>query len=204
MAVKIPPHRTPIKMTGVPKEGWVQIAHGRIFYPLDPKAEDVFIDDIAQGLSRQNRFNGQSDLIINVAQHSCQAAWLAEQDGHDAFIQLAMLMHDAAEYVVGDLIRPIKVNTPGFQETEDAIMKVIVEKFHLPVINHDLQKYYDDLALAWEKRDMYWSAREWPGLPNVPEWCPEMKTWTSDYSEARFLLLFQWLMYDVEFLRSSD
>lgn len=191
------------QLTGVPKAGWVQIANGRIFYPLDPKAEDVFIEDIAQGLSRQNRFNGQSDEIVCVAQHSVQAAWLAETEDHGADVQMAMLMHDAPEYIVGDLIRPIKVKTPGFAATEAAIMAVIVEKFNLPVIDHELQKYYDDLALAWEKRDMYKSSREWPGLPTVPDWCPKMTTWTAKYSEARFLSLFHWLTLELQFLNSD-
>lgn len=190
-------------LTGVPKEGWIQIANGRIFYPLDPRAEDVFIEDIAQGLSRQIRYNGQSDLIINVAQHSCNCVWIADVEGQSVDVQLAMLMHDAAEYIVGDLIRPIKAITPGFSKTEDAVMAVINERFDLPVIDHKLMKHFDNLALAWEKRDMYQSAREWPGIPDVPSWCLTMVPWTSARAEHRFLQLFSWLQLERQFNKKA-
>lgn len=185
-----------VDMSGVPDEGWIQIAHGHIFHPMDPRPDEVHIEDIAQSLSRQIRYNGHSDEIINVAQHSVQASWLAEQMGHGPKVQLVMLMHDAGEYIVGDMIRPLKVKFPDFVIVEDTIMAVVIERFKLPTIPHELQKYFDNLALAWEKRDLYQSAREWPGLPDVPTWCPTIRTWTSEYSERRFLYLFEWLQLE--------
>ncbi len=186
-------------MVGVPvtnRGTWVQLMEGRIFYPLDPKAEDVFIEDIAQSLSRQIRFNGLSDEAINVAQHSCQCSWLADVLGHNTNIQFAMLMHDAPEYIVGDMIRPIKAEFPRFEEIEHNVMEVIIERFNLPRIDHTLMKYFDNIALSWEKRDMYKSARDWPSMVEVPDWCPTMKSWTIEYSKIRFLKLFEWLMLE--------
>lgn len=181
---------------GVPKEGWIQIANGHIFHPMDPVADEVHIEDIAQSLSRQNRYNGHSDKIICVAQHSVNIAWLAEVDHLPTTTQLALLMHDAPEYITGDMISPMKAVLPGFQEIETSIMAVINQRFDLPIIPHKLMKHYDNLCLAWEKRDMYWSSREWPKLPDVPEWYPPLTTWTAEFAETRFLHLFHWLMSD--------
>jgi len=189
-------------MVGVPSKedgGWMQIANGHLFHPLDPRTDEVFIEDIAQSLSRQIRYNGMSDGVINVAQHSCQCAWLAEQSGGDAKVQLAMLMHDAAEAYIGDMIRPLKVLIPEFAKIEDKIMATIVERFNLPSISHKAQKYYDNMAMAWEKRDMFRSSREWPGMLEVPSWIPVMSEWGFDYSSTRFLRMFEYLKLEIQF-----
>lgn len=189
---------TDTNMSGVPEEGWIQIANGHIFHPMNPRPEEVHIEDIAQSLSRQIRYNGHSDGIINVAQHSCNCAWLADVMGHPAETQLAMLMHDAGEYITGDMIRPMKVKIPEFSVTEDAIMAAIIKRFNLPEITHKLLKYFDNIALAWEKRDLYRSSREWPNMEDVPEWCPTITTWTHTYAEQRFLNLFSWLQLEIK------
>lgn len=193
---------TEINTDACPDE-WIQIAHGHIFHPMDPRPEEVFIEDIAQSLSRQIRYNGHSDLIITVAQHSCNCAWLTDTMGHSAETQLAMLMHDAGEYIVGDFIRPLKIKFPEFYDLEDAIMSVVIERFTLPVIPHKLLKYFDNVALAWEKRDLYQSAREWPNMPDVPDWCPIIIPWSHTYAEERFLSLFHWLQLEIKSPRTK-
>jgi len=189
-------------MVGVPvtnRGTWMQLRGGRRFYPLDPRADEVFIEDIAHSLSRQIRYNGLSDLDVSVGQHSVNAAWIADIEGYHAGVQLAALMHDAPETYVADMVRPLKVEFPDYRALEDTVATVIWERFNLPVIDHKLIKYFDNLCLSWEKRDMYWSAEEWPNMLDVPEYCPTMTTWSPDYTKARFLNLFRWLMLEVEF-----
>jgi hypothetical protein len=188
---------TEINTAGVPDEGWIQIANGHIFHPMDPRPEEVFIEDIAQSLSRSIRYNGHSDEIINVAHHSCNCAWLADTMGYNARVQLAMLMHEGGEYIVGDMIRPLKVKFPDFILIEDDIMAAINTRFNLPIIDHKLLKFFDNLALAWEKRDLYKSSREWPHMLAVPDWCPTINPWTHSYAEERFLSLFAWLQLEI-------
>ena len=182
--------------------GWMQTANGNIFHPLDPRAEEVHIEDIALSLSRQNRYNGMSDRAVSVAQHSVQCKWLVEKTGGDTNCQLALLMHDAAEaYLgiqttdgfsfIGDMITPLKTLFPEFATIEDRIMDIINERFNLPTISYKAQKYYDRLAMAWEKRDMYKSSCEWPGIPDCPDWIPPMATWSSDFAKATFLEHFE-------------
>jgi hypothetical protein len=174
------------------------LTQGRVFYPLDPQADEIFIEDIAFSLSRQNRYNGLSDQIVNIAQHSVNSSWLADMEGRDPRVQLAMLMHDAPEMIVGDLIRPVKMNLPDFVTMEESVMNVINDRFHLPIIPHKLMKYYDNLAWAWEKRDMFKSAcRPWPNTLELPNWVPTMITWTPQFAEHRFLQLFHWLQKEV-------
>ena len=187
-------------MAGVPvtrRGTWMQLPQSRIFYPMDPHADDVVIDDIALSLSRQIRYNGLSDSPINVAHHSCNTAWLARMEGQSIAVQLAMLMHDAPEYIIGDLIRPVKVYIPTFSEIEEVIDGKIKERFNLPVIEHELQKHYDNMAWAWEKRDIFPSARNWPYTANLPDWLPKLKVWSAEYSRARFLNDFTQLRYEL-------
>ena len=85
------------------KGDWIQTFTGRAFYVLDPRPEDVDIEDIAHALSMQCRFAGHCREFYSVAQHSVTASWLVPPE--DA---LWGLLHDAAEAYVVDLPRPIK------------------------------------------------------------------------------------------------
>lgn len=191
-------------MVGVPvtsRGTWMQLRGGRRFYPLDPRAEEVFIEDIAHSLSRQIRYNGLSDMDLCVAQHSVNAAWLADMLGYETDVQLVALMHDAAETFMADMIRPLKVEFPDYRALENKVMDVINERFNLPSIDHNTIKYFDNLCLSWEKRDMYWSAEKWPNMLEVPKFCPIMTTWTPNYSKTRFMDLFNKLIPEVDHVR---
>lgn len=85
---------------------------GRRLDLLDPSPLDIEVDDIAHGLARVARWNGQTqgDWAFSVAQHCLLVERLYSGPGLDVPIQwrLAALLHDAAEYVIGDLISPFK------------------------------------------------------------------------------------------------
>lgn len=76
---------------------------GRQFWPMDPKAEEIDIEDIAHHLAMQCRFNGATKSFYSVAEHCVIGSYLVPPE--DAF---EFLMHDAAEAYLGDLIRPMK------------------------------------------------------------------------------------------------
>ena len=196
-----------VDMIGVPETSrgtWTQLTQGRRFYPMDPQPAEIFIEDIAKSLSKQIRFNGLADKDVNVAHHSVNAAWLAEVKGYSFEVQLAMLMHDAPEYILGDMIRPLKSLFPEFVVIENQLMVVIIRRFNLPVIDHKLIKFFDNLCLAWEHRDMYPSAENWPMLPDVPDCCYTMETWSAEKSEHMFLDMFSSLQYHLHKKRTSD
>src|SRR5438105_9314376 len=91
---------------------WQRMLSGRRLDLLDPSPLDIEIGDIAHGLARVARWNGQTsgDHIFSVAQHTLLAEAIARirSPGLDRRARLAVLLHDAPEYVIGDMISPFK------------------------------------------------------------------------------------------------
>jgi uncharacterized protein len=120
-----------------PPRAWQRMLSGRRLDLLDPSPLDVEIEDIAHGLARVARWNGQTlgDYPYSVAQHSLFVEAIA---GHlrlalPPATRLAILLHDAAEYVIGDMISPFKaIIGDGYKETEAKLMAAIMIRFGLP------------------------------------------------------------------------
>src|ERR1700744_2702759 len=91
---------------------WKRMLSGRRLDLLDPSPLDIEIEDIAHGLARVARWNGQTigEHAFSVAQHSVVVEEISAhiQPGLDPKWRLAALLHDAAEYVIGDMISPFK------------------------------------------------------------------------------------------------
>ena len=120
-----------------PPRAWQRMLSGRRLDLLDPSPLDIEIEDIAHGLARVARWNGQThgDHIFSVAQHSLFVEGLAHQLREDvpARTALAILLHDAAEYVIGDIISPLKVVLgDGYKGTEARILSAVMVRFGLP------------------------------------------------------------------------
>ena len=110
---------------------------GRRLDLLDPSPLDIEIEDIAQGLSRVARWNGQTDgtWAFTVAQHSVLVEDLAGKlrPNIAARWRLAALLHDAAEYVIGDLISPFKAAVGAdYKAFEHRLAAAIQVRFGLP------------------------------------------------------------------------
>ncbi|MEM7695347.1 MAG: HD family hydrolase [Pseudomonadota bacterium] len=110
---------------------------GRRLDLLDPSPLDVEIEDIAHGLARVARWNGQTKgpHAYSVAQHSLlvEAIFARAHPGAGAGDCLAALLHDAPEYVVGDLISPFKSAIGGAYRTVEArLERAIALRFSLP------------------------------------------------------------------------
>ena len=110
---------------------------GRRLDLLDPSPLDVEIDDIAHGLARVARWNGQTKgaHIFSVAQHVLlvEALARAKSPRLDARGRLAVLLHDAPEYVVGDMISPFKaVIGDSYKAVENRLLAAIHLRFGLP------------------------------------------------------------------------
>lgn len=93
-------------------EAWQRMLSGRRLNLLEPSAFDIEIEDIAHGLAKVARWNGQTkgDHAFSVAQHSLLVLELMDQEAGPwpRKVRLGALLHDAAEYVIGDLISPFK------------------------------------------------------------------------------------------------
>jgi hypothetical protein len=110
---------------------------GRRLDLLDPSPLDVEIEDIAHGLARVARWNGQTSgaHIFSVAQHSLlvEALARARTPRLDATARLALLLHDAPEYVIGDMISPFKaVIGDSYKAVEHRLLAAIHVRFGLP------------------------------------------------------------------------
>ena len=112
-----------------PPRAWQRMLSGRRLDLLDPSPLDVEVDDIAHGLARVARWNGQTrgSHIFSVAQHSLlvEALARAKVPRLDHKGRLAILLHDAPEYVIGDMISP-------FKAVEKRLLAAIHLRFGLP------------------------------------------------------------------------
>ena len=105
----------------VVKPGCIRTNTGVMFNFVDPKSEDVKLEDVAFGLSNMNRWGGQHRQNISVAQHSLRVAQILEDAGHPLEVVLQGLMHDSSEAYVVDVPRPLKVLLPQYKEIEDRV-----------------------------------------------------------------------------------
>ena len=116
---------------------WQRMLSGRRLDLLDPTPMDIEIEDIAHGLAFVARWNGQTigDYAYSVAEHSLLVEQIYSLIQPKAPIkwQLAALLHDAPEYVIGDMISPVKSAVgPGYGELDDRLMAAIHLRFGLP------------------------------------------------------------------------
>ncbi len=182
---------------------WVLTYTGRAFFPLDPRAEDIDIHDIAHALSLLCRFTGHTRTFYSVADHCLRVSAVVEAKArHDAetlgiggddrvrTAALAGLLHDAAEAYVADVASPVKPWLGGYDQIEGRILSVVMAKYRLPAELPYAVKEADAILLATEARDlMPRLPRAWD-LPARP--LPDrVVPLTSDEAERRFLLRFE-------------
>lgn len=110
------------------KGAWMQTATGRAYWPIDPRPDEVFIEDIAHALAHMCRYGGHCSRFYSVAEHSFHASYLVPRA--DA---LAALMHDATEAYVTDVPRPLKKSLAGYADIERLNWVVIATRFGLPL-----------------------------------------------------------------------
>lgn len=103
---------------------WMQTFTGRRFWPIDPRPEDVAIEDIAHALSLQSRFGGHCLRFYSVAEHSVHLARAASPAA-----ALWLLLHDASEAYVADMVRPLKRSMPEYCAAEDRVAWAVYEAF---------------------------------------------------------------------------
>jgi 5'-deoxynucleotidase YfbR-like HD superfamily hydrolase len=116
---------------------WQRMLSGRRLDLLDPSPLDIEIADIAHGLARVARWNGQTSgaHIFSVAQHTLlvEAVMREQTPRIDASLRLAALLHDAPEYVIGDMISPFKaVLGEDYKAVEKRLLAAIHIRFGLP------------------------------------------------------------------------
>lgn len=149
------------------KGNWVPTHTGKMFYLLDPRPEDIDIQDIAHHLARLCRFNGAGQSLYSVAQHCCIVAQECSPSN-----KLHALLHDAAEAYIGDMVHPIKIlpELAFYREVEQSIMSAVAVAFGLESsIMPEEVACADLVARRTEARDLGIFSPEWE-ISDVQPW----------------------------------
>ncbi len=123
------------------------------FTPLEPKIEDIKIEDIAHALSLMCRANGHYSEFYSVGAHCLNCYDEAVARRETPRIRMACLLHDASEAYLSDITRPVKKNLERYMEIEEKLQNMIYEKFvGEPLNDYEKQmvKTIDDALLYWE------------------------------------------------------
>lgn len=175
---------------------WKQTHTNRAVYPLDPRAEDIVMADVAHALAQEVRYAGHAPWPYSVAQHSVYVSlrveFLSRERGDDLTytveLSKAALLHDAHEYVLKDIPSPLKqyvhvahpLGTMPYRELERRWDLAITARFNVAApLNHPLIKQADLELLATEAKVFFpveFRPREWQPLPeplqgfSINEW----------------------------------
>jgi len=181
---------------------WQRMLSGRRLDLIDPSPVDVEIADIAHGLARVARWNGQTfgPEIFSVAQHSLLVEFLLAQARPEASRaeRLSALLHDAPEYVIGDMISPFKAVIGGdYKRIEARLLAAIRVRFGLPAeTGRELEKaiktadqqsaFYEAIRLAGFS---VVEARRYFAAPKVAHDLvdPYLSAWRPEEAQRRFL-----------------
>jgi 5'-deoxynucleotidase YfbR-like HD superfamily hydrolase len=191
----------------MPPRAWQRMLSGRRLDLLDPSALDIEIEDIAHGLARVARWNGQTHgpHIFSVAQHSLLVEALARGrvPRLDRSRRRAVLLHDAPEYVIGDMISPFKaVIGDAYKVVERRLLTAIHRRFGLPAKPapelEDLIKRADRQAAYLEATRLAGfqpaEAQRFFGRPPVISASMErdyLRPWPAETAQARYLERFK-------------
>ncbi|MFD3263140.1 hypothetical protein [Phenylobacterium ferrooxidans] len=167
------------------------ITRGGTYYDYENPAASVYdIYDIAAALSRICRFTGHlldSVEHYSVAQHSVIVSHIVEPEH-----AYAALMHDAVEFVVGDMNGPLKQLVPEYKAIEKRCEAELFARFRVPHPLHPSVKRADLIALFTEKRDLTAGAgHDWPGAENYPPLAKKIHPWRQAEAMYRFLTRFE-------------
>lgn len=168
------------------KGDFIQTHSGLAFWPLDPRPEDINIEDIAHALAMQCRYAGHGRRFYSVAEHSVLMA-LALPPPY----RLHALLHDASEAYLVDLPSPVKRFIPGYIELEEAVMRCVWVRFNLsrgiPPIVADADKriVIDEKVQNMAPSEIPWSIPAGRDALGV-----ELQFWEPSKAKAEFLKLF--------------
>lgn len=169
----------------------IKVSAGHYVDLASPDPETIDIKSIAAALSKTCRFGGHCPKYYTVAEHCFHAVGLAAQDQLGGDVLRAILLHDATEAYVGDVVKPLKAMLPEYQIIESNIEQAVATRFNVDFIRHnDLIKRYDRLMLKAEKIQMWPDDREeWFGFAGLPTRVVNFQYWHPEMAEEQFLKL---------------
>lgn len=169
---------------------FMQTATGRKFWPMDPRAEEVFVEDIAHALSLQCRYAGHCLRFYSVAEHSVLIARHLRWEGVD--VALWALLHDASEAYLVDVPRPVKPYLDGYKAAEAKVMAAVCDRFGLPNEMPAMVHDADNRIIADELVNLV--PMDWHVRYAGQELCVELRYWSPEKAREEFMATFDALM----------
>ena len=135
----------------------IRLVGGAYLDLLNPDLATLSLFDVSIPLSNLCRFGGQIERFYSVAEHSVACAERARQEGLPPAVQLACLMHDAAEAFVGDVVRPLKnLIAPLYRPIEKRIEAAVGKRFGVDFTSTaEHWKRIDGAMLIAERRALF-------------------------------------------------
>ena len=167
---------------------FIQTFTGKQFHLLNPRPEDICIEDIAHALSMLCRFTGHTRVFYSVAEHSMHCSLVVPKEH-----RLQALLHDATEAYLGDLSAPLKsLNLlNGYSLIEADIWRVIARAFQIPHVIHPKVKDADRYLLGREAK-FFWTdeqTKDWE-VP-IPSKRHPLQLLSPANAEVGFLQMFK-------------
>ncbi len=189
-----------------PPRAWQRMLSGRRLDLLHPSPDDIDIEDIAHGLARVARWNGQTvgEHAFSVAQHCLVVTEIVAELHADASRQFlrAALLHDAAEYVIGDLISPFKAAIGlDYKAFETRLMSAIHERFDITDVSDAMRvaiKNADRIAAFYEATTLAGfeivEARTYFGHASIPLYLAKrlekLVAWPANTAQSDYLAIY--------------
>jgi hypothetical protein len=157
------------------KHAWLLTYTGKLYWPTDPKPEDVCLEDVAHALSQICRFSGMTRVPYSVAEHSVHVSHMVPKE-----LAMEALLHDASEAYCNDMIRPLKREMADYKRLEKLNEIAVRTAFYLPHDEHPLVKEADTRILKSEYRWLF---------PPVPD---GVRGWFDEVEEDCNVEIFCW------------
>lgn len=158
------------------RSGVIATASGQYFDVLQPDPDKIFLSDIALALSKICRFGGHPRCFYSVAEHCVNAARLAQHREESVEVVRAVLLHDATEAYIGDVVKPLKnALADVYAPIEQRLQAAIGERFGVDFdATHERIKFYDYTLLFAEKRSLFPdTGTKWECEDNYPAFAIE-------------------------------
>jgi 5'-nucleotidase len=170
------------------KGNWIQTFKGNQFFSIDPRIEDIDIEDIAHALSMLCRYAGHCIDFYSVAEHSVILSEYVSLKN-----RLWALLHDASEAYLVDVPSPIKHYLPEYKTIESRLQKVIARKFNLTEeIPHEVIEADHRILQDEKMQNMRSCKKDWNLVGNPLG--VKLHYWTPKQGEEKFLLRFKELI----------
>lgn len=167
------------------KGDWIQTFTGRQMWPMDPRADEIHIEDIAHSLSMQCRYAGHCRRFYSVAEHSVLLARYVSPAN-----ALWALLHDASEAYLVDVPRPVKPALAGYKAIEEKVSIVIAARFGLSSIEIPREVHEADMRICVDEKAQNMAPGLMWGIDGLAPLGVRLRFWAPEEAERQFLAAF--------------